>query len=98
MKPEEIETAKKNTSKEPKEFIVGYDALAIYMHKDNPLNEITLDQIAQIYMEGGAITKWSDLGVTIRTCAAYAKSLARPLNTSPPCAASATVSSRPRPK
>jgi phosphate transport system substrate-binding protein len=65
MKPEEIETAKKNTGKAPKEFIVGYDALAIYVHKDNPLNEITLDQIAQIYMEGGTITKWSDLGVKI---------------------------------
>jgi phosphate transport system substrate-binding protein len=65
MKPEEIETTKKNTGKEPKEFIVGYDALAIYVHKDNPLNEITLDQIAQIYGEGGAITKWSDLGVQI---------------------------------
>jgi len=65
MKAEEIENARKNTGKEPKEFIVGYDALAIYVHKDNPLNEITLDQIAQIYMEGGGITKWSDLGVTI---------------------------------
>jgi phosphate transport system substrate-binding protein len=65
MKPEEIETTKKNTGKTPKEFIVGYDALAIYVHKDNPLNEITLDQIAQIYMEGGTITKWSDLGVKI---------------------------------
>ena len=65
MKQEEIETAKKNTGKEPKEIIVGYDALAIYVHKDNPLNEITLDQIAQIYMEGGKITKWSDLGVKI---------------------------------
>jgi phosphate transport system substrate-binding protein len=65
MKPEEIETAKKNTGKEPKEFIVGYDALAIYVHKDNPLNEITLDQIAQIYAEGGKITRWRDLGITI---------------------------------
>ncbi len=65
MKPEEIETAKKNTGKVPKEFIVGYDALAIYVHKDNPLNEITLEQLAQIYAEGGTITKWSDLGVTI---------------------------------
>jgi len=65
MKPEEIEAAKKNTGKTPKEIIVGYDALAIYVHKDNPLNEITLDQIAQIYKEGGALTKWSDLGVTI---------------------------------
>lgn len=65
MKPEEIEQAKKNTGKEPKEFIVGYDALAIYVHKNNPLNEITLEQIAKIYAEGGTITKWSDLGVTI---------------------------------
>jgi phosphate transport system substrate-binding protein len=65
MKPEEIESAKKNTGKDPKEFIVGYDALAIYVHKDNPLNEITLDQIAQIYAEGGKLTKWADLGVKI---------------------------------
>jgi phosphate transport system substrate-binding protein len=65
MKPEEIAKAKKNTGKEPKEIIVGYDALAIYVHKDNPLNEITLDQIAQIYAEGGTVAKWSDLGVRI---------------------------------
>jgi len=65
MKPDEIEQAKKNTGKEPKEIIVGYDALAIYVSKDNPLNEITLDQIAQIYVEGGTITKWSDLGVKL---------------------------------
>jgi phosphate transport system substrate-binding protein len=65
MKPEEIETAKKNTGKEPKEFIVGYDALAIYVHKDNPLTEITAEQLAQIFMEGGKVTKWSEIGVTI---------------------------------
>ncbi|HZR19191.1 MAG TPA: phosphate ABC transporter substrate-binding protein [Verrucomicrobiae bacterium] len=65
MKPEEIEEAKKNTGKEPKEIVVGYDALAIYVHKSNPLDEITLDQLAQIYAEGGKITKWSDLGVKI---------------------------------
>lgn len=65
MKDSEIEQARKNTGKDPKEIIVGYDALAIYVHKDNPLNEITMEQIAQIYAEGGKITKWSDLGVTI---------------------------------
>lgn len=65
MKPEEIEEAKKNTGKEPREIVVGYDGLAIYVHKDNPLNEITLDQIAQVYQEGGKISKWSELGVTI---------------------------------
>jgi phosphate transport system substrate-binding protein len=65
MKPAEIEQAKKNTGKDAKEFIVGYDALAIYVHEDNPLNEISNEQIAQIYEEGGTITKWSQLGITI---------------------------------
>jgi phosphate transport system substrate-binding protein len=65
MKESEIQQAKKNTGKDPKEFVVGYDALAIYVHKDNPLNEITTEQIAQIYAEAGTITKWSQLGVTI---------------------------------
>lgn len=63
MKPEEIEHAKKNTGKEPKEFIVGYDALAVFVPKDNPLTEITFAQLAAIFAEGGKFTKWSDLGV-----------------------------------
>jgi phosphate transport system substrate-binding protein len=65
MRPQEIELARKNTGKEPKETIVGYDAVAIYVHKSNPLNEITLEEIAQIYAEGGTMTRWSDLGVKI---------------------------------
>jgi phosphate transport system substrate-binding protein len=65
MKPAEKEQATKNTGKEPKEFIVGYDALAIYVHKDNPLNEISAEQVADIYAENGKITKWSQLGVTL---------------------------------
>jgi phosphate transport system substrate-binding protein len=65
LRPEEVELARKNTGKEPKETIVGYDAVTIYVHKSNPLNEITLEEIAQIYAEGGTITRWSDLGVKI---------------------------------
>ncbi|RMG56707.1 MAG: phosphate ABC transporter substrate-binding protein, partial [Gammaproteobacteria bacterium] len=68
MKPSEREAAKKNTGKEVKEFVVGYDALAIYVHKDNPLEEITLEQLAEIYAEGGSITKWSQLGVKVPGC------------------------------
>lgn len=65
MKAEEIEQAKKNTGKTPKEFIVGYDALAVYVHRDNPLEEITNAQLAAIYAEGGKVTRWSDLGVKL---------------------------------
>jgi phosphate transport system substrate-binding protein len=65
MKPEEVDQATKNTGKIPKEFVVGYDGLAIYVHKDNPLDEITFEQLSEIFAEGGKITKWSDLGVKI---------------------------------
>ena len=47
----------------PKEHVVGYDALAVYVHKDNPLDSITFDQLEQIYGKDGKITKWSQLGV-----------------------------------
>jgi phosphate transport system substrate-binding protein len=70
MEPEEIEQAKQqNNGKEPQEFMVGYDAMAIFVHKDNPLNEITLEQLAQIYSADGQFTKWSQLGVKNATCA-----------------------------
>lgn len=65
MKPQEIVTAKKNTGKEPVEFVVGYDVLVIYVHKDNPINEISLEQLSQIFVENGNITRWSQIGVTI---------------------------------
>jgi phosphate transport system substrate-binding protein len=65
MKPEEIEQAKRNTGREPKEFVVAYDALGVYVQKDNPINEISLEQLAQIFAEDGTITKWSQIGVKI---------------------------------
>ncbi len=65
IKPEEFELAKKNTGKEPKEFVVGFDALAIYVNKENPIEEITIDQLKEIFVEGGKLTRWSQLGVKI---------------------------------
>jgi phosphate transport system substrate-binding protein len=65
MKAEEIELTRKNTGKEPKDFIVGYDGLAVFVHKDNPLTEISIEDLAKIYAESGTVTKWSEIGVTI---------------------------------
>src|SRR4051794_23152950 len=48
--------------KEPKEHIVGLDALAVYVHKENPNDSISIEQLAGIYGDGGAIDKWSQLG------------------------------------
>jgi phosphate transport system substrate-binding protein len=63
VEPQEAATAKKNTGKEPREFMVGYDALAVYVSKSNPLAEITLEQLAAIYAEDGRVTEWSEMGV-----------------------------------
>ena len=65
IKEEEQGLVKKNLSKEALEHIVGRDALAVYVHKDNPLTKISLSQLAAIYGENGDITKWSQLGIKV---------------------------------
>ena len=65
MKPEEVEQARNNTGQDPMEFIVGFDALAVFVHMDNPLSEITIEQLANIFAEDGKAVRWSDLGVSI---------------------------------
>lgn len=70
MKDSEIQQAKRNTSKEPVEWLVGYDALAVYVNKSNPIEELSLAQLAQIYAEGGTTDKWSALGVDLKALGA----------------------------
>jgi len=65
LKPAEAEQAQKYTGKKPVGFTVGFDALAVYVHEDNPLSEITLEQLTDLYAEGGKTTRWSELGVKI---------------------------------
>ena len=48
--------------------MVGLDALAVYVHEDNPLKEIALDELAEIYGDEGKLTKWSQLGVKNAAC------------------------------
>jgi phosphate transport system substrate-binding protein len=67
MKKSEIEAAQKNGS-DPKENVVGYDALAVFLHPSNPLSEISLEQLENIYGENGTLEKWSELGVAIEGC------------------------------
>jgi phosphate transport system substrate-binding protein len=68
LEPEEFAKAKAANGMDPQEHVVGYDALAVYVHKDNPLESATLEQLAEIYGEGGTITTWSQLGVTNSGC------------------------------
>ena len=54
----------KHPGKEPKEFMVGYDALSVFVHKDNPMTEISIEELQQLYMKDGKLSKWSELGVS----------------------------------
>ena len=65
VQPEEIQAAKRKRGQAPREWIAGHDALAIYVHHSNPLDEISLEQLAAIYGRDGPIKNWGALGVTI---------------------------------
>jgi len=68
MTEEEMTLAEEKTGKKPKQFVVGRDALAIYVHKDNPLDEVTISQLAEVYGQGGKINTWPELGVENPAC------------------------------
>lgn len=68
IKPEELAAATENTGKVPREFIVGYDALAVYVHQHNPLDRISIRELAEIYGERGTLTQWNQLGIAHADC------------------------------
>lgn len=67
MSSEEIEAAEAR-GVEPVEHVVGFDALAVFLHPDNPISAMTFAQLASIYAEGGEYENWSQLGLTVPGC------------------------------
>jgi phosphate transport system substrate-binding protein len=59
IKPEEVAQAEANGIF-PVEFAVARDAIAIVVHTQNPVGELTLDQVADIY--AGRIHNWAEVG------------------------------------
>jgi phosphate transport system substrate-binding protein len=50
------------------EHVVGYDALAVFLHHDNPAERLSIEQIAKVYGRGGGAEKWGDLGLKVPGC------------------------------
>jgi len=67
IKAEEMEQAH-DAGADPLEHIVGYDALAVFIHANNPIDSMTFSQLADIYGDGGSATSWADLGVEVPGC------------------------------
>jgi phosphate transport system substrate-binding protein len=59
MQQKEIDEAKgKNIT--PVEKTIAYDGIAIVVHPDNPIKDISMEQLKKIYT--GAYTNWKELG------------------------------------
>jgi phosphate transport system substrate-binding protein len=59
MKADEIAEAQANGI-EPVEFVVAIDALAVAVHPSNPVSQLTIGQLADIFT--GRITNWQAVG------------------------------------
>ena len=70
MKDKEIDDFKKKFGYEPTPIATSIDMLAVYVHKDNPIKSLTLQQVDAMFSstrKGGAakdVRTWGDLGLT----------------------------------
>lgn len=64
MKASEIDDFKKKYGYEPTPVRTAVDALAVFVHKDNPIKGLSLEQVRQIFSVEGKSMTWGDLGLT----------------------------------
>ncbi|NRB24961.1 PstS family phosphate ABC transporter substrate-binding protein [Shewanella sp.] len=68
MKPNEIESFEKHYGYQPTAIRVAIDALAVFVHKDNPIKGLSIEQIDDIFSAthkcgGSDVKRWGDLGL-----------------------------------
>ena len=69
MKSTEIDQFEAKFGYKPTQIRTSYDALAVYVHKDNPIEKLTLAQVDAIFSKtrkrgGKPVTTWGQLGLT----------------------------------
>jgi phosphate transport system substrate-binding protein len=68
MTADERTRARVHNGIDAREFSVALDALAVYVHVDNPLESISLEELAEIYGDHGRLDAWSQLGARHPRC------------------------------
>ena len=69
MKSKEVEAFEKRHGYKPTEIRVAIDALAVFVHKDNPIEGLTISQVDAIFSStrkcgsGSQVNRWSDVGL-----------------------------------
>jgi phosphate transport system substrate-binding protein len=69
MRASEIDQFESKHGYRPTEIRSAYDALAVYVHRDNPIERLTLQQVDAIFGKGRRrggriVVTWGDLGLT----------------------------------
>lgn len=64
MKSEEVDKFEKKFGYKPTGLRVAVDGLEVYVHKDNPLTEISFEQLTKIFSVDGADMTWDQVGIT----------------------------------
>lgn len=64
MKSDELDRFEKKFGYKPTELRVAIDCLAVFVHKDAPITELSLTQVRQLFSVDGKNMTWADLGVT----------------------------------
>lgn len=59
IKPEEVTEAQKR-GVDPQEHEIARDAIAVIVNPNNPINQLTMEEVSQIFR--GEINNWKDLG------------------------------------
>lgn len=60
IKAKEIEACIRAFGKRPTEYKVALDGLSVYVNESNPIKELTVDQLEQIFT--GKVKNWKELG------------------------------------
>jgi phosphate transport system substrate-binding protein len=70
MKPTEVDAFEKKYGYKPTEVRTSFDALAVFVNRDNPLEKMTIPQVDAVFSKtrrrgaGQDITAWGQLGLT----------------------------------
>jgi phosphate transport system substrate-binding protein len=64
MKASEVDKFEAKFGYKPTELRTSIDALAVYVHKDNPIKSLSMDQVRKVFSVEGQNMTWGDLGLT----------------------------------
>lgn len=63
MKSSEIDAFKARYGYEPTKLPAAIDCLAVFVHRDCPIDEISIEQLQRVFSVAGPDMRWGDLGI-----------------------------------